>query len=121
MTFNKLKIASAVSLAILAIPAQAVVQIKDDVQLTDETYDEALQWTAGAGHVLKLNNVTVDTTVNGHAGVYVPTANDNDIAITDSNIKGGAGGYGLRFDNVTDSTILVENTDLSTNGGGRYL
>lgn len=121
VTFNKLKIASAVSLAILAMPAQAVVQIKDDVQLTDETYDEALQWTPGAaGNALELGNVTVDTAVNGHAGVLVKTVNDNDIAITDSNIKGGEEGYGLRFDSVTDGTILVENTDLSTNGGNAY-
>ncbi len=117
--FKKLNIASAISLAVLAFPAQAVVQIKDDVQLTDESYTEALQWTPGAaGNALELNNVTVDTDVSGHAGVYIPTAEQNDISVTGSDIKGGMGGYAMRLENVTDSNILIENTDLSTNVGG---
>ncbi|OAT26703.1 outer membrane protein [Buttiauxella ferragutiae ATCC 51602] len=119
--FKKLNIASAISLAILAVPAQAVVQIKDDVQLTDETYSEAVQWTPGtAGNALELNNVTVDTAVTGHAGVLVKTANGNDISVNDSNIKGGEKGYSLRFDQVTDSNIMIDKTDLSTNGGDSY-
>ncbi|EFS8829871.1 hypothetical protein HWR88_004560, partial [Salmonella enterica] len=58
--FSKLKIASAVSLALLAGQAQAVVQIQDDVSLSGEEYTEALQWTPGAaGNALVLDNVTV--------------------------------------------------------------
>lgn len=120
--FKKLNIASAISLAILAVPAQAVVQIKDDVQLTDETYSEALQWTPGSvGNKLELNNVTVNTPISGHAGVLVYTANGNDISISDSDIKGGEKGYALRFDTVTDSDIVIDNTSLSSNGGNAYI
>ncbi|MBW5406059.1 hypothetical protein ACISK3_09895 [Morganella morganii] len=119
--FRKLKIASAVSLAIFAVQAPAVVQIKDNVQLTDENYSEALQWTPGAeDNTLELNNVTVDTDVKGHAGVLVYTANKNNISVNDSNIKGGDTGYALRFASVTDSNILIDKTDLSTSGGNAY-
>ncbi|EIL7821551.1 autotransporter domain-containing protein, partial [Salmonella enterica] len=116
--FSKLKIASAVSLALLAGQAQAVVQIQDDVSLSGEEYTEALQWTPGAaGNALVLDNVTVDTAVKGHAGVLAYTAENNNITVRDSAITGGEAGFALRFDSVTGSDILIENTDLSTNGG----
>ncbi len=115
--FKKLNIASAISLAVLAFPAQAVVQIKDDVQLTDESYTEALQWMPGAaGNALELNNVTVVNNVDGASGIDVASANGNDITIRDSDIKGGWGGYSLHFKSVTGSNILIDNTALSSHG-----
>ncbi len=114
--FKKLNIASAISLAVLAFPAQAVVQIKDDVQLTDESYTEALQWTPGAaGNALELNNVTVDTDVKGSVGVIVPTADTNDISVTGSNITGKD--KGLEVTKATGSKINIDKSTIS--GGNR--
>jgi outer membrane autotransporter protein len=121
--FRKLNLASAISLAITAaLPAHATVQLNGDVQLTDESYTEALQWTPGnAGDALNMNNVTVDEPTKGFSGVLIKDMDGNDVLIKDSDIKGGLTGYALRIDNATDSNILVENTILGANGGKPYV
>lgn len=117
--FKKLNIASAISLALLSQQTHAVVQIKDDVSLSDQAYTEALQWTPGAeGSTLQLGKVTVDAGVKGHAGVLVYNANKNDITIRNSGLTGGENGYGLRIDNATDSNIVVEKSVLTGTGTG---
>ena len=117
--FKKLNVASAISFALLSHQAHAVVQIKDDVSLSDQEYTEALQWTPGAeGNALQLDKVTVDAGVKGHAGVLVYDTNKNDISIGNSSLTGGENGYGLRVDNATDSNIVVDNTNLSGSGNG---
>ncbi|EMR6447008.1 autotransporter outer membrane beta-barrel domain-containing protein [Citrobacter freundii] len=117
--FKKLNIASAISLALLSQQTQAVVQIKDDVSLSDQAYTEALQWTPGAeGSALQLDKITVDAGVRGHAGVLVYDAIKNDITIRNSGLTGGEKGYGLRIDNATDSNVVVEKSALSASGNG---
>ncbi|EGG6836013.1 hypothetical protein LMC79_004099, partial [Salmonella enterica] len=118
--FSKLKIASAVSLALLATQARAVVQIQDDVSLSGEDYTEALQWMPGAaGNSLTLDKVTVDT--DAQTGVQVSTANNNNITVRDSAITvhysaipSGTLTQALLAESVTGSQILIENSDLST-------
>ncbi len=120
--FKKLKLASAISLAVITLSANATLQLNGDTQLTDETYGEPLVWAPdGAEDSLTLSGVTIDGLAKGGKGLSISETNSNTITVSDSNITAGETGYSLHLGKVTDSNILLENTNLLGGKGNPYL
>lgn len=114
--FNKLNIASAISLAVLAIPAQAVVKITGDELLTDKTYAEALEWTPTANEdALVMNNITIDTGTSGSTAMSANALNNNKISINDSTIASTRNG--VHIGKSQDATINIRDSEINVGIG----